>query len=187
MFTLTSNKLWVEQITELILQLLTDERVEVRESSADTLSGILHCGFIKIDDKLINTFKLKANHKLVKIKQANGLIIADPNDVTTKHGGILGLCACVNAYPYDVPQFMPDILMFMSYHLNDPQPIPVRIIRIKLSYLFNNLFLLQATIKKTLANFRRTHLDSWRDHKLKFTDDQLAVITDLLVSPSYYA
>ncbi|KAH8027891.1 hypothetical protein HPB51_011121 [Rhipicephalus microplus] len=46
---------------------------------------------------------------------------------------------------------------------------------------------LLATIKKTLSNFRRTHHDNWRDHKVKFTDDQLAVITDLLVSPSYYA
>lgn len=45
----------------------------------------------------------------------------------------------------------------------------------------------QATIKKTLSNFRRTHHDTWRDHKVMFTDDQLAVITDLLVSPSYYA
>ncbi|KAG7163660.1 Proteasome activator complex subunit 4-like [Homarus americanus] len=44
-----------------------------------------------------------------------------------------------------------------------------------------------ATIKKTLSNFRRTHHDNWRDHKQKFTEDQLVVLTDLLLSPSYYA
>ena len=45
----------------------------------------------------------------------------------------------------------------------------------------------QLTVKKTLATFKRTHLDSWHDHKQKFTDDQLLVLTELLVSPNYYA
>ena len=45
----------------------------------------------------------------------------------------------------------------------------------------------QMTVKKTLTTFKRTHLDSWHDHKQKFTDDQLLVLTELLVSPNYYA
>lgn len=52
----------------------------------------------------------------------------------------------------------------------------------KMSYLF-----LQMTVKKTLSDFRRTHHDNWQEHKQKFTDDQLLVLTDLLVSPCYYA
>merc|ERR1711902_127334 len=91
-----------------------------------------------------------------------------PEDIVSKHSGILGLCAFVNAFPYDVPDFIPDILMVLSDHLHDPQPIPM-------------------TIKKTLQDFKRTHQDNWQDHKQKFSDDQLAVLTDLLVSPSYYA
>ncbi len=43
------------------------------------------------------------------------------------------------------------------------------------------------TVKKTLSDFRRTHHDNWQEHKQKFTDDQLLVLTDLLVSPCYYA
>lgn len=58
--------------------------------------------------------------------------------------------------------------MILAQHLNDPQPIP-------------------GTIKQILLDFKRTHYDNWRDHKLKFNEDQLTVITDLLVSPSYYA
>ena len=46
-------------------------------------------------------------------------------EVIEKHSGILGLCAFVNAFPYDVPDFVPDILMVLSDHLHDPQPIPV--------------------------------------------------------------
>ena len=43
-----------------------------------------------------------------------------------RHAGVLGLCACVEAFPYDVPLFIPDVLVTLSRHLNDPQPIQVR-------------------------------------------------------------
>lgn len=43
------------------------------------------------------------------------------------------------------------------------------------------------TVKRTLGGFKRTHHESWHDHKQKFTDDQLAILTELLVSPNYYA
>lgn len=51
----------------------------------------------------------------------------------------------------------------------------------------NILVPLQGTVKKAMSEFRRTHYDSWSEHKQKFTDDQLAVLADLLISPSYYA
>ena len=28
---------------------------------------------------------------------------------------------------------------------------------------------------------------NWQEHKLKFSEDQLVVMTDLLISPNYYA
>ena len=46
---------------------------------------------------------------------------------------------------------------------------------------------LQGTVKKTMSEFRRTHYDNWGEHKKQFSDDQLAVLADLLISPSYYA
>jgi hypothetical protein len=30
-------------------------------------------------------------------------------------------------------------------------------------------------------------MDNWTEHKQKFTDDQLNAMTELLVSPNYYA
>ena len=42
-----------------------------------------------------------------------------------RHAGVLGLSACVQAYPYDVPDFIPQVLMDLSIHVNDPQPIQV--------------------------------------------------------------
>lgn len=171
LFSIMHNDAWCKDIGELVLRLLEDERVEVREAAAETLGGLLHCEFVKIDKELIRTFLRKCDRKLKRIQSAQGgsaIRSPDPNELKERHAGVLGLCACVNAYPYDVPDFLPQVLVHLANHLHDPQPI-------------------QTTIKRTLSNFRRTHYDNWRDHKLKFTEDQLTVITDLLVSPSYYA
>ena len=64
-------------------------------------------------------------------------------DLVSKHSGVLGLCAFVNAFPYDVPEFVPDILMVLSDHLHDPQPIPVGCITVnyKCIHLFFPFFL----------------------------------------------
>jgi hypothetical protein len=152
-----NNELWVKDITQLILSLLADERNEVRESTAETLSGLLHCEFIKIDDKLIDYFKAKSNHKLNKRKQTNGSVIIDPKDITLRHGGILGLCACINAFPYDVPQFMPDVIMFMSDHLNDPQPIPV-----SHSIHFTNISIVCSLIIASYSEYRQLSRKRYR-------------------------
>lgn len=100
---------------------------------------------------------------------------------------------------------MPQLLMDLSAHLNDTQPIEVCVITLYKLFFFVFFKLpnfptttsvqsvvisrvcFQMTVKKTLSNFRRTHHDNWQQHKQQFTDDQLLVLTDLLVSPCYYA
>lgn len=114
-----------------------------------------------------------------------------------RHAGVLGLSACILSSPYDVPTWMPQLLMDLSAHLNDTQPIEVRLPAAHLSsslaldfcfeLCIDESLVLQMTVKKTLSNFRRTHHDNWQQHKQQFTDDQLLVLTDLLVSPCYYA
>lgn len=52
--------------------------------------------------------------------------------IRTRHAGVLGLCAFVDAHPYDVPDFLPDVFGHLGPHLSDPQPIPVN----KIYYLF---------------------------------------------------
>ncbi|XP_065305913.2 proteasome activator complex subunit 4A-like [Dermacentor albipictus] len=169
LFTMQSCSEWRDTVIGHTLALLKDERLEVRETASETLGGLLHCEFLKVTDGLLAVFKAQCMHKKrTKRARSGARTPLEPCDLIERHAGILGLCACVNAFPYDVPPFMPEVLVLLGDHLNEPPPIP-------------------ATIKKTLSNFRRTHHDNWRDHKVKFTDDQLAVITDLLVSPSYYA
>lgn len=169
-FFVLHTPLYVEKIRSLLMLLICNERLEVRQSAADTLSGLLHCGFLEVDDKLLPPFESLSRTKLGVTDSGFG----KPKDEAVlqrlihRHAGVLGLCACIEAYPYEVPQFMPQLLVDISMHVNDLQPI-------------------QMTVKKTLSNFRRTHHDNWHDHKQKFTDDQLLVLTDLLVSPNYYA
>ncbi|XP_029642324.1 proteasome activator complex subunit 4 [Octopus sinensis] len=155
---------YVQQVQEFIMTLICNERLEVRETASETLSGLLHCGFLKIDDNLLSRFEKLSSTKL-KTAGTDGVSL---QLLVQRHAGVLGICACIQAYPYEVPQFVPQLLVDISTHVNDIQPI-------------------QLTVKKALSNFRRTHHDNWHDHKQKFTDDQLLVLTDLLVSPNYYA
>lgn len=46
--------------------------------------------------------------------------------VRIRHTGVLGLCAFISAYPYDIPDFVPEVFEQLGAHLNDSQPIPVR-------------------------------------------------------------
>lgn len=49
-------------------------------------------------------------------------------DLVQRHAGVLGLSACILSSPYDVPTWMPQILMDLSAHLNDTQPIEVQLL-----------------------------------------------------------
>ena len=37
------------------------------------------------------------------------------------------------------------------------------------------------------ADFKRTHQDNWASHRERFTPEQQDLISDMLVSPSFYA
>uniref|UniRef100_A0A803SKN4 Proteasome activator subunit 4 n=1 Tax=Anolis carolinensis TaxID=28377 RepID=A0A803SKN4_ANOCA len=170
-FIFLNNEEAVDDIRWLVIKLLEDEQLEVREMAATTLSGLLQCHFLAIDDAVQTHFEQLCKRRLPKKRKRDLSTIVDtipPADLVKRHAGVLGLSACILSSPYDVPTWMPQLLMDLSAHLNDPQPI-------------------EMTVKKTLSNFRRTHHDNWQEHKQQFTDDQLLVLTDLLVSPCYYA
>lgn len=125
-FNLLSNEEWRSDIEDIVVNhLICDERVEVRESSSLTLSGMIHCEFTKLTPKLLDKFKRRANEPIIRRKQPNGTTVIDSKSTVVRHSGILCLCACVEAYPYTVPDQIPEILTLLSDHLTDPQPISV--------------------------------------------------------------
>ncbi|KAG8000039.1 Proteasome activator complex subunit 4A [Nibea albiflora] len=171
LFTFMSDQKAVNNVRALVIRLLEDEQLEVREMAATTLSGFLQCNFLSMDAPMQAHFEALCKTCLPKKRKRDLGSIVDtiPSaDLVRRHAGVLGLSACILSSPYDVPTWMPQLLMDLSAHLNDTQPI-------------------EMTVKKTLSNFRRTHHDNWQQHKQQFTDDQLLVLTDLLVSPCYYA
>ncbi|CAD5119000.1 DgyrCDS7656 [Dimorphilus gyrociliatus] len=158
-------------VRSTVIQCLSDIQLEVREKSAKVLCGFFHCGYIDITEDLIEQFIKLAKTSIKRKKTAQGTARLEPvaqEKIRKRHAGILALSACILASPYDVPTFVPDILMEVSKHADDPQPI-------------------QGTVKQTLTSFKRTHHDNWQDHKQRFSDDQINSLTELLVSPNYYA
>lgn len=171
LFTFLSDLTAVDHVRLLVTQLLEDEQLEVREMAATTLSGFLQCNFLSMNASMQAHFEELCKTCLPKKRKrelGSAVDTIPSGDLVRRHAGVLGLSACILSSPYDVPTWMPQLLMDLSAHLNDTQPI-------------------EMTVKKTLSNFRRTHHDNWQEHKQQFTDDQLLVLTDLLVSPCYYA
>lgn len=169
-----SNPLWIDCVKDIVLRLLEDDRLEVREKASQVLGGLLHCTFITDQEKLLEEFKRKAKTPLQKKNSSinqDALINIKNDAIRIRHGGVLGLCAFIHAHPYDVPKYVPPVFEHLGLHMNDPQPIPM-------------------TIRKTLSDFKRTHYDGWtglRGHAQCFTEEQLAILQDLTVPPSHYA
>jgi hypothetical protein len=46
---------------------------------------------------------------------------------------------------------------------------------------------MQRTVKETFLEFWRVHQDAWTQEKEAFTSEQLNFLTELLVSPPYFA
>ena len=61
----------------------------------------------------------------IKTRKKGEKGVLNPERMVQRHAGVLGLSACVLAFPYDVPEFVPQILMDLSDHLGDAQLIQV--------------------------------------------------------------
>uniref|UniRef100_A0AAF5CRS7 Peptidyl-prolyl cis-trans isomerase n=2 Tax=Strongyloides stercoralis TaxID=6248 RepID=A0AAF5CRS7_STRER len=140
-----------EQVFEIILPLLLSDRIEICNTAAESLTGFVMCGYLEVTDKLLKTFYSWASS----------------SSSQQRHAGVLALSSVVLAYPYDVPEIMPDILMHLARMVGDEQHI-------------------SRAVKKTFSEFKRTHWDNWVEHKECFNENQLLVLNDLLVSPTYY-
>ena len=153
----------VNSIVELLLELLSDKHLEVREMAATTLSGIVRCS----QRRLIKTLK----HKFTKIVAAT--MVPRRGDarydqqLLTLHSGILGASALLAAFPYEVPDWMPSLIVdTVAQHTDDPVPI-------------------STTVRKCAADFKRTHQDTWSEDQHKF-GDLLPEVNDFTLGRSDY-
>lgn len=62
-----SRREWIDQVQEIVLRLLEDKVVEVREMAAQVLGGLLHCKFLPAaTEKLLELFKKKCQTKVTR-------------------------------------------------------------------------------------------------------------------------
>ncbi|OXB74298.1 UNVERIFIED_CONTAM: hypothetical protein H355_006827 [Colinus virginianus] len=126
LFIFLNNEEAVNDIRWLVIKLLEDEQLEVREMAATTLSGLLQCNFLTMDGPMQTHFEQLCKMRLPKKRKRDLGSVVDTipsGDLVKRHAGVLGLSACILSSPYDVPTWMPQLLMDLSAHLNDPQPI----------------------------------------------------------------
>lgn len=157
-----------ERIKKITIDSLCDEQLEVRLSACITLTGFIHSGFIEADKQLLDNLKTLSKIKARSKNKETGKVNINMKNLVKRHGGILGLCAVVGSCPYDVPSYLPETVTYLCQFINDPVPI-------------------QGSVRKCLSEFRRTHQDNWQEHSLSFDANQLSVLSDILISPNYYA
>ncbi|RCI01929.1 hypothetical protein CU098_000361, partial [Rhizopus stolonifer] len=152
LFLLDSDQLL--RIMKVIGQMLLDSQIEVRQLASVTLGGLVRCSQRDAIQSLLTQFTAKIQIKLPRRQRDKNGKNIEPEGfsdaVLQKHAGVLGISCLVNAFPYEVPEWMPAILCQLAECISDPA----------------------AEIQANM---------------LKFDEDQLAIMSDMLISPSYYA
>ncbi|PIN23826.1 hypothetical protein CDL12_03448 [Handroanthus impetiginosus] len=154
-----------QKIWQAVEKLLTDNQLEVREHAAAVLAGLMKGG----DEDLVKDFRQRAFEQanaIFKKRKHRSMVSAMP--IASLHGSILALAACVLSVPYDMPSWLPEHVTLLARFVSEPSP-------------------LKSTVTKAIAEFRRTHADTWNVQKDSFTEEQLEVLGDTSSSSSYFA
>ncbi|KAJ1907505.1 Proteasome activator BLM10 [Coemansia sp. IMI 209127] len=158
------------RIVDTTVQFMGHDHVEVRQVASAALTGMIKCASSNVIFDIRRAFSAKLTKRLPRLR--NGRQPKNPAAysklIPTRHAGVLGLSCLVLAFPYTIPDWMPEVLVQLAECIDDPNPI-------------------QATIQRTFAEFRRTHMDTWHEDRKRFASNQLEILTDMLVSPCYYA
>lgn len=154
-----------QKIWKTVEKLLVDSQVEVREHAAAVLAGLMKGG----DEDFAADFRDRSYAEANSIqKKRNRRKSSSTQSTAEVHGAVLGLVASVLSVPYDMPSWLPDHVTLLARFAGEPTPI-------------------KSTVTKAVAEFRRTHADTWNIQKDSFTEEQLEVLADTSSSSSYFA
>ncbi|XP_062228827.1 proteasome activator subunit 4 [Phragmites australis] len=151
------------QIWQTIEKLLVDNQVEVREHAAGVLASLMK----GIDKDLSKDFRDRSYAQAQRIINAWRRNSKSGHSVATIHGAVLALTASVLSVPYDMPSWLPAHVTLLARFIREPPPI-------------------RSTVTKAVAEFKRTHADTWSIQKDSFTEDELEVLRDTSSSSSYF-
>ncbi|CAN8259509.1 unnamed protein product [Cochlearia groenlandica] len=154
-----------QEIWKTVEKLLVDSQVEVREHAAAVLAGLMKGG----DEDFAADFRDRSYADANSIqKKRNRRKTSSSQSIAEVHGAVLGLVASVLSAPYDMPSWLPDHVTLLARFAGEPTPV-------------------KSTVTKAVAEFRRTHADTWNIQKDSFTEDQLEILADTSSSSSYFA
>lgn len=155
-----------KQIWKTVENLLTDNQVEVREHAAAVLAGLMKGG----DENLAEDFRDRAyrDANAIQKKRKQSRNLSSGQSIASTHGAVLALAAGVLSMPYDMPSWLPEHVTLLARFVGEPSPV-------------------KSTVTKAVAEFRRTHADTWNLQKDSFTEEQLEVLADTSSSSSYFA
>ncbi|XP_021740798.1 proteasome activator subunit 4-like [Chenopodium quinoa] len=152
------------QIWRTVEKLLIDSQVEVREHAAAVLAGLMKGG----NEVLAGDFRERAYTEATLILKKRKQSRRDGYSVAAVHGAVLALAAGVLSVPYDMPSWLPEHVTLLARFVGELSPV-------------------RSTVTKAVAEFRRTHADTWNFQKDQFTEEQLEVLADTSSSSSYFA
>eukprot|EP01018_Ginkgo_biloba_P032111 Gb_01100 [translate_table: standard] len=160
MLSFDMSSLW-----EKVQQLLTDNQLEVREVAASTLVSMMKGA----EDKFANPFRETITNAARSYLQTGpSASHRRREDIVKVHGIVLGLSACILSRPYDIPGWLPDMVIDISKFIREPMPT-------------------KHTITGTIREFQHTHADTWEIQKKQFTEEQLDVLNNFNSGFSYFA
>lgn len=121
----------VSQVMEALIHCLSDQNVEVRDTAAKMLSGVIRCS----QRQNISGLKVRAQTLSCKSQVYVDLAIQTrfmntakrtslpsrsdpsyPDKLRKLHSGVLGLSALIESFPYSVEPWMPPLMEGMSYY-----------------------------------------------------------------------
>ncbi|ERS96207.1 hypothetical protein HMPREF1624_07116 [Sporothrix schenckii ATCC 58251] len=171
--------------------MLADAQLEVRDSAAATLAGMIRCSPASIRNPIIQSLMQRFKEQLAAnpmpkrkrsvisavsavagVESASGreTPIDTKRQVIRRHAAVLGLGALIEAFPYATPppSWMPEVLSHLATRTaNDPGVVG------------------NAT-KSILSEFKKTRQDTWIVDQTYFTPEQLEDLEGVLWK-SYFA
>jgi len=170
----TAPKVIVQRMRTVVINLISDPQIEVRAAAAVAFVPIIRDAPARDmeDTREMFLHVIKETQPVRRRRTAGGGGRKAPamtsDTIRKRHGAALALSSMVISSPYSVPEWMPKVLVALSNCVNDAPPI-------------------STSVKSLFVDFMRTHRDEWQVHKQAFTEEELEIVLELLVSPSYYA
>lgn len=151
--------------------LLRDTSTEVRSRVCILLSQIAPIIDENLRDYFVRKFVKSANKSLKRKKKKDES--SDDAEAVQKrqrivHGAVLGLAGIACGFPYDVPDWLPSVVLQIANHTSDNGVVG-------------------ETARKVVSEFRRTHMDMWHLFIHKFDSEELDQLKEVDTAPSYYA